>query len=227
MRACGFNGLRSKICRMGRKKRVMKEWHHRVVSWDENLKDRGQQRSVLELCFRERSWEKLSIKVPGEVFFSYLVRKHLWFNGIPKLAGTDPQSLHMFVQGRTVSVHFWHHLWSQMTLGKEHGWVCSHITQQCVHGLLFSMPSFQSRFPSGLWLCQLLASLSWNEGLLSCGKRRDYSIHRNTHSRIWTLYQIVFAQRRPMRASNPFPLVPSAWALVHTCGVKYWPLMGW
>lgn len=96
-------------------------------------------------------------------FCSYLVRKHLCLNGTPKLAGTDAQQLHMLAPGSTASAHFWHHLWFQLTLGKEQGWVCSHIPQRRVLGLLFStVPTRTVGLPA-----QLLASLSQKDNTAS------------------------------------------------------------
>ena len=85
------------------------------------------------------------------------------FNGTPKLAETDAQPLHMLAPGSTASVHFWHHLWFQLTLGKEQGWVCSHIAQQRVLGLLFStVPTKTVGLPA-----QLLASLCQRDNTAS------------------------------------------------------------
>ena len=84
-----------------------------------------------------------------------------------------------------------------MTLGKEHGRVCPHIAQWWIHGLLFStVPTRTAGLPA-----RLLASLCQDEGLLACGKRRDYSTYSKIHPGIWTfpLYQIGSAQRSPTR----------------------------
>lgn len=92
-------------------------------------------------------------------FCFYLVRKHLCLNGTPKLAGTDAQPLHR----EHGQCPLWQHLWFQWTLGKEQGWVCSHITQRQVLGLLFStVPTRTVGLPA-----QLLASLCQRDNTAS------------------------------------------------------------